>query len=178
MVLPLRLCSWSTSSSCKSSMRLRSLTRASSGCEKISDILVFARGRLSSCRASSRLAVDSLSAASHRLRQIEFLQFRMNRRRILRFHDHFLPGNQPLLIFVEEKTVQRHHPVLRAGLDIRIDAECFVVTDQRADRGSVYHDFERGDPAGLVDPWQKQLRNDCLQYGGELNPDLLLLVRR
>src|SRR6185436_13940993 len=126
MVLPLRLCSWSTSSSCKSSMRLRSLTRARSGCEKISDILVFARGRLSS-RGSSRLPIDPLGGAAHRLREVHFLQLLVNRGGILRFHDHFFAGNQSLLIFLKEKTVQRDHSVLRAGLDVRINAECFII---------------------------------------------------
>src|SRR6266536_2024166 len=107
--LPLRVCSWVTSSSCRSSTSPRSWISASNGMEEMSAITSTRGG--------------GLAAGRSQLGGLHFLQFRQNGGRILRFGDDFFLGNHPLLILVEKETVQRDHAVLGAGLDVRIDAE-------------------------------------------------------
>ena len=51
------------------------------------------------------------------------------------FGDHFLLRDHARLIFLHQKTVQRDHAVFGAGLNVRVDAERFVVADQRAIEG-------------------------------------------
>ena len=57
-----------------------------------------------------------------------------------------------------------------------MDAECFVVTDQRRDGGRVNHDLENGHAHRLVDPGDEQLRDHRYQDRRKLDADLLLLV--
>ena len=74
--------------------------------------------------------------------------------------------------------IQREHAQPSAGLDVRGDAEGLVVADQRLDRGRGDHHFKRRHPAGTVHAGQQQLGDDRVDRGGQLGPDLLLLVGR
>ena len=74
--------------------------------------------------------------------------------------------------------VEGVHAVLRAGLDVRRDAECLAVADQRLNGGRGDHDLERGDASGLVDAGQEHLGDDADETRGELGADLRLLVGR
>ena len=71
--------------------------------------------------------------------------------RVLRLGDHVLTGDEALLVFLHEKAVEGYHPEFGPGLNIGVDAECLVVTDQGRHGWSIDHDFENGHPPGLVD---------------------------
>ena len=83
----------------------------------------------------------------------------------------------PAVVLVHEKAVQRHHAMLGAGLNVRVNAEGLVVADKSRDRRRVDHHLKDCHPAGLVTARQEQLGDDRLQDRGKLNADLLLLVR-
>src|SRR3954468_13193263 len=110
--VPARLCSATTSSNCKSSIRLCSLMSASNGL-KISSAI---SNVLSGCRGD-------WGGRSRGLGQFKFLQFRLDRHRVLRFGYYFLAGDHPGQVFFHQKTIERHHPVFRPGLDVRLDTE-------------------------------------------------------
>src|SRR3989442_1154204 len=118
--LPLRPCSWATSSSCRSSTNPRSWISASNGIEEMSAITRSRRR----CR---------LFCAQPHLRALEVLQFDQDRRRILCLGNDFLLRDQALLVFVDQETVERDHSIFGPGLDVRIDAKGFVVANQRGD---------------------------------------------
>src|ERR1051325_9324059 len=143
MGVPLRLLSPSTSSYCKSSISPCSFTSANNG------LITSAMHNSSSIRRRHFLA--------DRLRELKFLQLGLDRNRVLRLGDDFLARNHALQIFINQKTVQRHHAVLRAGLDVRLDAECFVVANERGDGRCVDHDFKHRHAARLVNARNQQL---------------------
>src|SRR5262245_41798091 len=95
--LPVRDCSWISSSCCRSSMRPRSVMLLSNGLEGASDIQSLPGGGWRRVRVLLR-------AQGHR--QIVLLQLRQDGRRILRLGDHFFAGNHALLIFFHEETVE------------------------------------------------------------------------
>src|SRR6266481_1905207 len=77
MLLPLRACSCRISSTCRSSIRLRSLTSARRGLETMSDM-------------GSGLGGFGAVLLSHRLGQLVFLELGLHGGRILGFGDDFL----------------------------------------------------------------------------------------
>src|SRR5438128_2399256 len=127
--LPVRLNSPRTSSNCKSSILLCSLISDRSGLDRSSDITDLAP------------AFDQGAGIStDRLGQLQFLQFGLDGDRVLGFGDDFLAGDHSGQVFIDQKTVQRHHAVFGAGLDVGLDAERFIVANQGGDGGSVDHD--------------------------------------
>ena len=68
-----------------------------------------------------------LAALINRLRQIKLLQLGHDGCRILRFVDDFLASDEALHIFLHQPRVERHHAELRAGLDIGLNTESFIV---------------------------------------------------
>src|SRR6266404_359298 len=165
--LPLRLNSSETSSYCKSSIRLRSLISDSNGLWTSSDI-----------RASDLFGRFDRHVHAHRLGQLQFLQFGLDRHWILRFGNDFFAGYHSSKIFVYQETVQRNHPVLCPGLDVRLNAEGLIVANQRGDGRRIDHDLKDRHAARLVNARDQQLRDDRLHDRRELDADLLLLIRR
>src|SRR5688572_8707884 len=132
--LPERVCSCSTSSYCRSSISPRSLISASKGLELASDILLRRRGLLGWWRRFLGL---------RGLGHLVFDQLGLHGRGILRFSNHLFTRDHALHILVHQKAVQRYHAVLGARLNIGLDPEGFVITDQGGNGRSINHDFEQ-----------------------------------
>src|SRR5947209_1103701 len=120
MGLPLRLNSARISSYCKSSTRPWSFTKARSGGAKSSGILDFAVAEGVGIRADS-------------LGEFEFLQLGLDCDGVLGFCDDFLASYHAGEVFINEKTIERDHAVLGAGLNIGLDAEGFIIADEGGD---------------------------------------------
>src|SRR5688572_27267021 len=150
--LPDLLCSWTTSSTWRSSSFPCSRRMLMRGCI-VSTILC------GSC-----------------LRCLELLELGENAGWVLSFGDDFVLGNHAGLVFLEQEAVERQHAVFRTSLNVGIDTERLVIADERADRWGIDHDFEDGDAARFIRTGQEQLRDNRLQNGRELNADLFLLV--
>src|SRR5437867_182380 len=114
---------------------------------------------------------------SHGLGQFQLLELGLDRYRVLGFGDDFFTGDHAGQVFLDQETIQRHHAIFRAGLDVRLNAERLVVANQRGNRRRVDHDFKNGDAARHVHARKEQLRDDRLQNRRKLDADLLLLVR-
>src|ERR1041385_1613488 len=172
MEVPARLCSATTSSYCRSSIRFCSLINASNGFWISSAILQSNHSTKSTGRRRRR------GVHAGGLGQFQFLELRLDRHRVLRLGNHFLARDHAGQIFFNQERIQRHHAVLRAGLDVRLNAERFIVANQRGDRRRVDHDFKNGHAARLVDARDQELRDHALQYRGKLDANHFLLVHR
>ena len=95
---------------------------------------------------------------------------------VLGLGDHLLVGNLAFAPELDEVAVEGLHAPLAAGLDVGGDAEGLVVAYEGADGGGGDHDLEGGDAAGAVLAGHEGLGDDGDEGGGELGPDLLLLV--
>src|SRR5688572_21776347 len=91
-----------------------------------------------------------------------------------------LVGHEALLVETEDRLVERLHAVLRRPLgDGAVnEVRLLLVHDAVADECRADEDLDGGYAAAGVDLRNQALGDDGLEDAGELNPDLLLLVRR
>src|SRR5882724_5941993 len=127
--LPVRPCSAITSSYCKSSTLPCSLINSNNGldCSAIISALGWFVG---------------LARGGHGLGQLQFLQFLLDGDGVLGLRDDLFPGNHARHVLVDQEAVQSHHAVFRAGLDVRVKSECFVVSYERGNEWRVDHDLK------------------------------------
>src|SRR5581483_10462313 len=130
-----RSCSAWTSSYCKSSIRPFSLINSNNGLAMGSDM-------------GLALAGFGGVLLVHGLGQLEFLQFRLDGHGILGLGNNFLAGDQAGHVFFDEVTVKGDHAVFGVGLNVRVEPEGFVRTNQGGDGRRVDHDFKNRHAAG------------------------------
>src|SRR3954447_9374866 len=88
-----------------------------------------------------------------------------------------LVGDPAALDELGKVLVHRVHAVLRTCLKCAVDLVRLALTDEVAHRGCGHEDLRRDSATTTVGGLGERLADDALERAGELNPDLLLLVR-
>src|SRR4051812_27152815 len=119
--LPLRLNSACTSSNCKSSIRLCSLIRDSSGfviSSAISPKVFSVRCQGSVSFSHLAFADDDLGFGADGGGEFEFLELGLDGDGVLGLGDDLFAGDHALQIFINQKRIQGDHAVFRSSLNV------------------------------------------------------------
>src|SRR5438105_325900 len=176
----LRRASRSRTCASASSRRARSVRPATYARSAPSDIGGLTSSEASDLRDAARLCGGGHLVAGHVRGRRNALHLELELVDIRRPAQRFFVRNQLLLEQIEDRLIERLHPVLRRALrDGAVNqVRLLLVHDAVADERGADQDFDGRRASLVVDLRDQALRDDRLQHAGELNADLLLLMRR